>query len=163
MRGQVSSYETFFVDDRAVAVLGVLPDEAGRRYLTQRCRVHDSPDVAAYCDPEWERFDPRRHHEMTNRPHVMEMFSHYGGVPPIPALAAALREHFTPTERRQLAGQLAESTVQPHNADPLRLVTRKRTKFRSQRLRTPTPTTAARSPPCMPGSTPPRSPPAHAA
>jgi hypothetical protein len=91
-----------------VRYYGPLPEDAGRRYLEQRCRVHDTPDAPAYCDPEWERFDPIRHADMTTEPRLTDFVDDliHGKVPSIDVFAIALRRQFTEAECRQLADKL---------------------------------------------------------
>jgi len=105
--GQVATYEDIYVNDLVVSCYGPLSDDVGRRYLTQRCRVHDSPDAVAFCDPEWERFDPARHHEMTRKPSYNSLFM-LGAEPPPRIVALALHEHCGEAERRLLASLLVE-------------------------------------------------------
>lgn len=44
--------------------LGGADDATLQRWREQHCPTHDSPDVADFCAPEWEPFDPVRHAAM---------------------------------------------------------------------------------------------------
>ncbi|MFF0249955.1 hypothetical protein [Streptosporangium sandarakinum] len=106
-QGQVAGYETVFVGDRMVEVYGPLPAAVGWRHYSQRCHLHHTPDAQAYCDPEWVPFDLERHHDLTSDP---TLFAIPGLqlLPPLRPFGLALRAHFSPAERQQLAGILTE-------------------------------------------------------
>jgi hypothetical protein len=62
-QGQAAAYGRVWVGTRILDVYGPLTGEVAEAYLEQVCRVHRSPDVNIYCDPEWQRFDVDRHGE----------------------------------------------------------------------------------------------------
>ena len=102
-RGQIAEYTFVYVNggDLAVSAYGPLPADVGHQYLEQRCRVHDTPDADAYCDPQWEVYDPARH-GLTFTPTVGNVLGYLPPYPPVRAIAAALRGHLAPTERELL-------------------------------------------------------------
>ncbi|MEU4575981.1 hypothetical protein [Nonomuraea sp. NPDC023979] len=111
-QGQVAGYGTIYVGDLVVPVMGPLPEPANRRHIEQRCRVHDTPDAAAYCDPEWELFNPDRHAAFGHTPTMHDVFGYTHdlrpNLPPLNILATALRGHFTKPELEQLARLLTD-------------------------------------------------------
>ncbi|WP_211370409.1 helix-turn-helix domain-containing protein [Nonomuraea turkmeniaca] len=102
--GQEAGYATVLISGLAARVYGPLEGEVATRYLAQRCRLH--PDGPGFCSPEWEHFDPGRHRKFTAEPTADELFGSQG-MPPLPAIAAVLRNHLDADARRQLAGMLA--------------------------------------------------------
>lgn len=102
-QGQVAQYAVICLGDRMLTVYGPLYAEAERRYLTQRCQVHDTPDAQADCDPEWELFDIERHYDLTDHPTVAGIFGYPLILPPVRPLALALRDYFSEAERQLFA------------------------------------------------------------
>lgn len=107
-QGQVAAYGVGFVGAHMVRYYGPLSGSAARMYLHQRCRMHDTPDAAAFCDPEWAQFDPHRHSRFLTEPGLSELGEHLikCRTPPIEAFGPALRAEYGETERRRLAGIL---------------------------------------------------------
>lgn len=102
-QGQVAMYTTTYAGDLVVTCYGPLPDQVRRQYLDQRCRVHDNVEADAFCDPEWEMFDPQRHRSMGSTPRYSLLFGSDRMIPPARTVVLALREYCTPAERRILA------------------------------------------------------------
>jgi hypothetical protein len=98
---------TVYIAELAVPCYGPLPEAMGRQYLAQRCRNHDHLDAEAFCDPEWELFEPRLHRHLGTTPRYPELFGADRTIPPPAIVVLALREHCTPAERRMLAARLA--------------------------------------------------------
>ncbi|WP_410570584.1 hypothetical protein [Amycolatopsis sp. cmx-4-61] len=111
--GQEAGYTIAYAGDLVVQSYGPLPDEDGHRYLEQRCRVHNNLKAEAFCDPEWELFDPHRHQSMGVAPCYGSLFGADRQVPPVHIVVLALREHCTPAERRILADMLAAEDPLP--------------------------------------------------
>ncbi|MFC6088096.1 hypothetical protein [Saccharothrix lopnurensis] len=106
--GQQAGYETFSTGTRLVSVYGPLPDDVARKYLIQRCRVHDNDDAEAFCVPEWQHFDPVRHRRLTFSPSLDNLPLVSGTVPSPEMLAAAVEADYSPQQRQRLMELLAK-------------------------------------------------------
>jgi len=111
--GQVAGYEQFSAGTRLVSAYGPLTGSVARRYMLQRCRVHDADSAEDFCPPEWESFNSVRHHELTFSPSLDGLPSTGGAAPAPELLAAAVFADYDPEQRQRLLDLL---TAQDHPA-----------------------------------------------
>jgi len=104
-QGQMAPCDAISVGPYTVHYYGPLPDHVAHKYLDQRCRVHDTPDAVAYCDPEWERFDSKRHARFLHEPMLSEFAEclGYSQTPAVEGFGRALRREYDVTDRQRLA------------------------------------------------------------
>lgn len=117
--GQMAGYEQFHVGTRLVSAYGPLTESVARRYLHQRCRVHDTDTVQEFCPPEWERFNSVRHHELTDSPSLDDLPSTAGAAPAPELVAAAVFADYDPDQRHLLIDLLrAQDNPTPKTPQP---------------------------------------------
>lgn len=104
-QGQMAPFGKTSVGAYTVEHYGPLPSGVARVYLMQRCRVHATPDAAAYCNVEWERFDVQRHAHFLYEPRLSDFVDTLIArrSPTVESLGRALCAEYGALERQRLA------------------------------------------------------------